>query len=465
MYSILSEQEKRELTRFLGSSYFNRDKSLLQFHQFLSNDRPLPERYDKRAAWKFVFAKAAFNEKKFRYMVSDLLAAIEEFIYTHLALHAKPGYVQYLHQYYTLHGADENRLSLAVKIENSNKKEKPVMGPAYFLEKHFENELLEEINTTSLKSYRRYVSDKRNGEPGELDCYYVIEKLRQMCIVANDNNVLGLNASSFFEADVLKLAAQKKISGNFFVASYFNVFELLTKGKDDNYYRLKKLLNEHGYEMEDSNMAELLTYARNFCISKINAGQSAFFEELFDLYKQGLSKGALLPNGEINERNYKNIVTTALRTGKYDWAFDFINDYRYRLNKVVRENAFNYNLANYFFHTGKYDKVLQNLQKVQLADLFYGLDARSLMIKCYYELDEKEAFMNAYYSFRVFVQRRKNVSQQHRKNYLNFLRIAKKLMNLRPANKKAIQNLNSEIKNSTAIADKSWLEEKMRVYL
>jgi hypothetical protein len=122
-------------------------------------------------------------------------------------------------------------------------------------------------------------------------------------------------------------------------------------------------------------------------------------------------------------------------------------------------------MANYFFHTGKYDKVLLNLQKVQLADLFYGLDARSLMLKCYYELNEKEAFMNAYYSFRVFVQRRKNISRQHQEFYLNFLRITKKLMNLRPSDKKTIQSLHHQIKTSKALADKNWLEEKLKIYL
>jgi hypothetical protein len=105
------------------------------------------------------------------------------------------------------------------------------------------------------------------------------------------------------------------------------------------------------------------------------------------------------------------------------------------------------------------------LQKVQLNDLFYGLDARSLMLKCYYELDEKEAFLNTYFSFRMFVQRRKNVSEQHRKNYLNFLRVSKKLMNIRPSNKQSVLKIQREIYNSKALADKNWLEAKVKVFI
>ena len=286
-----------------------------------------------------------------------------------------------------------------------------------------------------------------------------------MCLVANDNNVFGTKTKCFYEGEVLQLALSKQFSKNEFVLAYLCVYRLLVDKTEPQYYTLKRIISQHGYDFEDKNLAEIFTYARNFCIRKVNAGRNDFFEELFDLYQEGLKKRVLLLNGEINERNFKNIVTTALRTKKYDWTFDFINEYRYRLNKVVRENAYNYNLANYFFHTKQYDKALRNLQKVQLGDLFYGLDARSLMLKCYFELDEKEAFLNSYFSFRTFVMRKKNVSEQHRRNYLNFLRIAKKLMNLRMRDKKAIQKIEAEIKNAKAIADKIWLEEKLKIYL
>ncbi len=465
LYRILSEAEKRELARYLASAYFNRDASLLGLHQFLCKEQPQEVRYDKKAAWKFVVPKAQYNEKKFRYMVSDLISSTEEFIYTQQTQNAKPNFVHVLDEYYTLREADENKSSLATKIINRKNAKKNILSPEYFLEQHFKNELIEELHASSLKTYTKFIAENRKNAPSGLDVYYVIEKLRQMCLEANDNNVFGTKTKCFYETETLRLASSKLFFENEFVRAYLSVYYMLVEKTEQQYFTLKKIIAQHGYDFEDKNLAEIFTYARNFCIGKVNAGRSEFFEELFDLYEQGLQKRVLLLNGEINERNFKNIVTTALRTKKYDWTFDFINEYRYQLNKVVRENAYNYNLANYFFHTKEYDKALRNLQKVQLSDLFYGLDARSLMLKCYFELDEKEAFLNSYFSFRIFVMRRKNVSEQHRRNYLNFLRIAKKLMNLRARDKKAIQNLQNEIKSAKALADKSWLEEKLKIYL
>lgn len=463
-YRIFSEEEKRDLSRYLSSSYFNRDTSLAGLHNYLCKEQPEKERYNKNAAWKFVFAKAAYNEKKFRYMVSDLMAAIEEFIYTRYTLTSKPNYVHVLDEYYTLREAGENKTSLAQKIMKRNPVKKHVLSPEHFLEQHFHNELIEELHTGSLKTYTKFIAGNKKHEPSGLDVYYLIEKLRQMCLVANDNNVFGTDTKCYYADEVLQLATSPKLNSNPFVQAYLSLYRLITQKTDEQYFAIKKIISKHGYDFEDKTLAELFAYARNFCISKVNAGQGKFFDELFELYQQGLQKRVLLLNGEINERNYKNIVTTALRTKQYDWAQNFINEYRYQLNKVVRDNAYNYNMANYLFHTRQYDKALRNLQKVQLADLFYGLDARSLMIKCYFELDEKEAFLNAYFSFRVFVQRRKNVSGQHRTNYLNFLRIAKKLMNLRLRDKGAIAKLQTEITTAKALADKNWLQEKLAIY-
>lgn len=463
LYKTFSLAEKRDLSRFIDSPYFNRDKNLLLLHEFLSNiEFNVPDL--KLKAWRSVFKSERYNDKKFRYLISDLIARTEEFIFTESISRSKPGFARTLEQYFTARGASLNKRSLAEKMRNGKKVKRSILSPEYYLQKHYEDELVTESYMGSLKQYVKYITEHRNSEPSGLDVFYIIEKLRELCVVANDNNVFGVHVKSYYQNEILELAARSLFSKNPFVKAYLSVHHMLTTKDEQHYFVLKKLIDEHGYDFEDKHLAELFLYARNFCIGRINAGNHKFFSEIFDLYEQGLSKRVLLLNGEINEQNFKNIVTTGLRIGKHKWVFDFIHEYRYKLGKAVRENAFNYNLANYLFHTKQYAKALQSLQKVSLSDLFYGLDVRSLTIKCYYELDEQEAFFNAYESFRVFVTRRKNVSEQHRRNYLNFLRIAKKLMNLRPRDKKNIQNIQQEIKSQKALADKNWLEEKINFF-
>lgn len=462
-YSLLSEAERRDLARYLQSPYLNRDQSLADLHLWVCSTAA-DQSYDNSVPWKAVFGKKPYNEKRFRYLISDLLEAINNFLYLQQVQTEKPGFIRMLSECFELRNATLSRAALAAKLQRTNITYTGGRNPQWFLERHFEGQLEEELHTTSLKDYRKYLAEHRTGAPGGLDTYYLIEKLRDICTIANDNNVLGLQHTAYNTDAVLALATANHFAGNAFVQAYLFVYQLLTTRQTQAYTQLKTVIAEQGYEMDLNTLAELFTYSRNFCIARVNAGEESFFDELFELYEQGIEKQILLVNGELNERNFKNIVTTALRTGRYEWTLDFINDYRYKLNKRVRDNAYNYNLANYYFHKRQYNLVLRNLQKVQLSDLFYGLDARSMMLKCYYETDEKEAFMNAYQSFRMFVQRRKNVSEQHRRNYLNFLRIAKKLMNLRPRSSDAAKIV-AEIEASKAIADKNWLLEKARVFL
>jgi hypothetical protein len=465
LYTILSAVEKKELERFLASPYFNRNNSLLLLHQFLSEVNVTDKKYNKAVAWRAVFKNVSYNEKKFRYLVSDMLAAIDDFIFINEMLKTKPSDIHLLDEYYSVHDAPLSKASLTTKIVSGNKSKHLIKTPAYYLQQHYEQELLEELNSASLKNYLKYIKRNRSEAAGGLDIFYVIEKLRQLCLFANDNNIFGVNMNTYQQQRVLKEAATFPFNENIFVQAYLNVYRMLTLRSEKYYFCLIEILQKHGFEIALNNLVELFTYARNFCIARINAGQHHFYTEIFELYKQGLDKNILLPNGQINKINFKNIVTTGLRIGEHVWVFDFIQQYQYKLNKSLRNDAYHYNFANYCFHTRQFDKALKSLQKVQLNDLFYGLDARSLMLKCYYELDEKEAFLNTYFSFRMFVQRRKNVSEQHRKNYLNFLRVSKKLMNIRPSNKQSVLKIQREIYNSKALADKNWLEAKVKVFI
>ena len=81
-YRILSESEKRQLSRYLSSSYFNRDKSLYELHQFLIKEQPDETRYDKKAAWKFVFAKLRLMNGAIMNKILNTLKANSRLLFT-----------------------------------------------------------------------------------------------------------------------------------------------------------------------------------------------------------------------------------------------------------------------------------------------------------------------------------------------------------------------------------------------
>lgn len=166
----------------------------------------------------------------------------------------------------------------------------------------------------------------------------------------------------------------------------------------------------------------------NYAIKKFNTGKKAYLNELFKIYTLQIKHHVLL-----NEKNYlepyayKNITTIALQNKEFDWTKNFIEDYSGYLPKEEKENAYQYNLANYYYYTGNYKQCLRLLQTVHFTDVYYNLDARSILLKIYFEEKEWNLLHDHCFAFKAFVLRQKGISEQHKTGYLNLIKWTHKL--------------------------------------
>ena len=101
------------------------------------------------------------------------------------------------------------------------------------------------------------------------------------------------------------------------------------------------------------------------------------------------------------------------------------------------------------------------LQEVEYEDIVYSLSSKSLLIATYYESDEIEPLYSLLDSFRVYLNRRKDIPDRWRKNHQNLVRFTKKLVRIIPGDDKAIEKIKKEIDESDGIADVKWLKEKI----
>ncbi|MFN8310203.1 MAG: hypothetical protein U0T73_09600 [Chitinophagales bacterium] len=458
----LSNLEKQRLSAFLESQYFNSVKALPALFQFTLAHLNGENDGTVKSAMQALRLKSG-NEKKFRNAVSALLSAIQEFLYFENVRQEKPFYQEYCFYQYR----DRN---LAVPLNDitrqlaHNFNQTDQYSPAHELARAQALELLETSADISHKKFvkRPYAADF--SRPSSLETYYVIQKLRQIVNALNEQWIYNQQRDIFNEKEVLKLAANPAIKANPLVKAYTLLCDLLRHRSDKAFDDFVEFFNRSNKKFTREMNVELHTFATNICIAKINSGDASYQLKLFDLYADALRQGVLLDRNRLDPRHFKNIVAVALRNGKTDWTDYFIHNYKKYLPAAERENAVNYNTAQFLFFKQDYSKALKHLQTVTLSDTFYGLDARALMLKCFYETDEKEAFLNAYYSFRQYVNRKKNVSSQHRRNYSNFLRFAKLLINLRSSDKARCARISSNLKATAHMADKRWLLEKMAAF-
>ena len=139
----------------------------------------------------------------------------------------------------------------------------------------------------------------------------------------------------------------------------------------------------------------------------------------------------MLEDGYLPESDYKNIVTAGVRTKDYQWTEAFIHQNKKKLRPEVQENAFNYNLAVFYYATQQYSAALEFLMTILFTDISYGVGAKTIQLQIYYELQEIEPLINLIDTFRLYVMRHKTQSDYRKKANLNMLRIVKKVAKLK----------------------------------
>jgi hypothetical protein len=233
---------------------------------------------------------------------------------------------------------------------------------------------------------------------------------------------------------------------------------------DANFYHALGLLEKTYAAIPKKDLRLYYIALINYAIKKFNTGKKIYRKELFNIYTLQIKHGVLL-----NEKNflepyaYKNIITIALQNKEFPWTKKFMEEYAVFLPAEERSNAYQYNLANYYYFTGNFKKCLLLLQKVQFTDVYYNLDARSIILKIYFEEKEWDLLHDHAFAFKAFVLRQKDISDHHKKGYLNLIKWAGKLSSAIFDNKKR-SILAARIVEEKNIRELKWLTEQIEKY-
>jgi len=101
------------------------------------------------------------------------------------------------------------------------------------------------------------------------------------------------------------------------------------------------------------------------------------------------------------------------------------------------------------------------LQEVQYNDIFYQLDAKTTLLKTYYELGEWQPLYSLKDSFRILLRRKRLITPQQKANYLNLLNFSMRVFRIDVKDTFKLKKLKQEIMAANNVADKSWLVEKI----
>ncbi|MEZ4886628.1 MAG: hypothetical protein R3E32_18010 [Chitinophagales bacterium] len=305
-----------------------------------------------------------------------------------------------------------------------------------------------------------------------LDLFFLINQLNYACNVVNTRRILQ---APKYEFPLLEKIVDKLPSTPYFdlplIEVYWNSYKMLFTDNKAYYSTLKLLLFNHYHVLIKYHQINLFNHLQNYCIQKINSGDSTYYAELWEISIFRLENGLIK---ELSPASYKNLITTgvmlALQQENTDFAavLQFIENYTEKLPIEYREEAQTYAQSYIAFYQNHFQVVPQKLIVNQepltlykFEDIFYQIDARRLLVMTYFCLEEEDNFDKLCSNQSVFLsERRELIPELELEKNRQFLVIIKRLFWIhgsRMERTEQLQQLKKEIEEAENISDRIWL--------
>lgn len=453
---VLQPGELRALEHFLASPCHNLREDVQQLYAFIRQQMDDNWRgMTKEAAYAFVYPGQPFDKKRMHYLQSFLLKAVEAFLIQEELASDKVRQQLFLLQAY-------RRRNLPKFFQKTLKRVRTYHQHSFRgVEYHELAYAIEWENYLFSAGQQRDVPSQLPILNKTLDTLFFCRRLKQSCL-------LQAHRAVFQEADDPRLLEliMDFLEGSPFlkvplVAVYYYYLKAVKEpGQPAFYKEFKQLILTEKNDLPKEERRTLILLAINYGIQRFNLGQVSFLREVFELYQAGLEDASLLEHGRLSRFAFKNIVGIGLRLEEFAWAESFIRNFQHTLSPRYRENYVHFSISKLRYTQGNYQEAMQQLLQVEYDDLYLNLDAKIMLMKMYYELDEWQALDPLLTSVKRFIQRKKMMGY-HREAYLNIVSFIRKLVEVNPYDKEAKSALYQEIEAASALGEKEWLLEQL----
>lgn len=449
----LDEKDRKFIGQFVQSPFHNRRKAVtaLYFYilQHIDQDR---KQLQKTITFSHIFPEQKYDDQQMRYTMSFLLKTIEQFlIQQEIKSNSVNEKLLLLRAYRKRKLAKpfkQVRRAIQQKTQKSNIKDAPHYEQRYRLEleQYLFTEQQERNTPRNLQQLDEW-----------MDIAFLSRKLRQACRQIAHQAVYKVQYDQTLLSGILPIVQTGRYDHIPAIALFFYYYQAFQKENSEYWFkRYRDDLIEHRLNFSLEDQKELFLLAINFTIRKFNQGEAFYLRETFKLYQLALELNLLIENDELSRFSFKNIASLGVRLGEFEWTEQFIANYASKLASRFRTNYVHYTSSKLQFAEGKYRLAMLGLQQVEYDDVFLNLDAKLMLLRIYFELNEIEVLDSFIKSFRRFLQR-KVLMGYHKTNYLNILHFAQKIMELNHFDKKAQEQLISEIEAAEQLPEKDWL--------
>lgn len=446
----LNAHERISFEKYLESPLFSVGKEAIGlFHAVITG-----QANSKQAYFARIFPGRRYDDKRYRYIASELNRHLENFLM--LRNLQKDSLTTDLITAGALADRDLKKSYQMLHREITAKQ--TIRDETWFMRQYEHG--IQDLRYTIRDAERKAAPDY-NAVIRHLDTFYLLAKLRLACESINMANILQSSVDIGMYEKILELANGPQFAETPLVLLYARIYTILTDPKNETAFNeAGTLLREHSEQIKPAEMVDLYQYLKNFCVRQVNSGNTHYVRILFNLYNDMLQNKPLMRYDYLSQWEFKNMVTISLRLGEHEWCEKFLNRYITNLRPEDRKNAFTYNTAYFSFMKGEYRQAVRKLQEVEMTDVFYQLDSRVVILKCYYELNDTDAFFYSASAFRLFLMRNKSISTFQQTIYRNLIKYITGIERAR-FNRAKLQKIRQKIETGKNVADVAWLMNKI----
>ena len=243
---------------------------------------------------------------------------------------------------------------------------------------------------------------------------------------------------------------------------YRMIHQMILNEDESLFNEVEKILIENIGSIDPKELQIILAPLRNFLAGKIRKDRDnpwvAKYHEL-NLFR--LQYDPTTRKGQIQPQEFTNIVSVATRLDKVEWAKSFIGEYGPQLDKGSRDNNIRLANATILFTEGQFKQCFELLNQDEFKDFYESMRARTLVLRCYFELKkDPDAILANCHSFEAFLDRNRKPKKEPLEATLEFVRICKSIVSMTTDKKVLLKR----IQEKPNLILSHWLEKQVRKY-
>lgn len=454
-------RDLRRLEQYLASPLFNSQEKLQHFFGVVRDTGPefAGKAVEKAAIWKKYAPNEPYDEKEMGYLMSFLAQAAENYIALDRFEREPMAAHTFRMEYFLNNGLEKHYRAEQRKAEKC-------LEEAPYRDSDWADQAwrLSKMEVSSFyRNHSRTIDTRIQQASAHLDAYYFAEKLILSCELLNQQSILSAEVNPEMVKEWAEFLTVHAPTSNPEIQLRLCILQILQDPSDKaTFQQLLRLMPGTPSFLPSEKVRGVYLYAQNHCIRQIKNGNTAYLNEMFEISRQSIEIGLIYDHDsdQINPWNFKNIVSTALKLGHYDWTEQFIQKYQEGLPPEFRQSAIAYNMAHLNFHRKQYEKALKSLLDVEFSDIFYALDTRKLQLMIYFERQDAEPLLSLISSFKVFLRRNNLISASNRQAYKNFVDWVARIFRETEKNNPQLAQFIPLIHQTTPLVDADWLEKQ-----